>query len=303
MLVRGLSNDAQALLRSRLESPLDPDIAIQRLALESAVLTRLEHFPEAGRRLAEAENLCKNGFHASCGNVLRARGVLAVNLQQIGSARQFFLQSLAFAQRDRDRYLEATAFLNLGVVALQSDLYDEAADWSRAADHVAIGMGAEYLAEITEGNLGWSDYRLGDHDQALTLFLDAESRASALGSLRDQLKWLENIGFVYQTDGNHDRAVPVYRAALELAQRIDSKSDMVTTLENLAFAAIESRRLDEASLYLDQAEPLVRASANHLDELWVELARGLLAAQPGQIDRAETLFRAVQRDPESQTSL
>ena len=303
MLVRGLFNDARALLSSRSDSPDDPDSAIQRLALESAVLTRLQLFPEASRRLAEAENLCKNGFHASCGNVLRARGVLAVNLQLVGSARQFFLQCLAFAQRDGDRYLEATALLNLGVVALQSDLYDEAADWSRAADQIAVGIGAEYLAEITEGNLGWSDYRLGDHDQALTRFLDAEKRASTLGSLRDQLKWLENIGFVYQADGGHDRAEPVYHRALELAKRIDSKSDIVITLEDLAYAAIDSRRLNEASAYLDQAGPLVQASERHGDEIWVELARGRIAAVRGQSKQAKTLFRAVQQDPESQTSL
>lgn len=303
LLVRGLVREAYALLSSYHELPDDHDRTIHRLALEGAVFTHLQKFAEAGQSLSLAENLCQTEPQSHCGEVIRARGVLAVDTGNIPLARQLFLRSLSFAQRERDSYLEATALLNLAVTALQGDRYDEAADWSRAADRVARSIGADYLAEITEGNLGWCYYELGDHERALTLFLDAEKRATTLGSLRDEIKWTANIGYVYQTDGDAARAEPAYAQALELAQHIESKADIITALENLAFVTSDLRKLDEASSYLDQADPLIRASGSHRDELWVKFARGRIAALRSENEHAQTLLTAVLHDPDSQTPL
>lgn len=303
LLIRGLFKDARSLLSSFSEPPDDPNITIQKLALEGSVFTRLQLPSEADQRLRQAERLCQSEFHPRCGDVLRARGVLAIDRGQIPSAKRFFLETLSFAQRDGDHYLEATALLNLAVAALQSDRYDEAADWSKAADQVAAGISADYLAEITEGNLGWSYYELGDHDRALALFLDAERRATTLGSLRDEIKWLENIGYIHEADDDPTHAGPVYQRALELAKRIDGKSDIAITLEDLSFASIDAGTLAEADSYLNELDPLVRASGDHTDALWAELARGRLARLRHRDRDAETFLRAVLQDPDSQTSM
>jgi CHAT domain-containing protein len=302
MLWRGLSDGTMNIL-SQLPAPSQRDNLVKALALEGAVLTRRQLFPDADRKLKEAEDLCSRRALPSCGEVIRARGVFALNRGEPLAAREWFLKSLSFSRLHDDPILETTALVNLAAVALQTDHYDEAADWSKAANRLALGLGAEYFAEAAAGNLGWAYFQLGDRDNALVLFLDAEKHAVELGDLRFEIRWLENIGYVYLSDGEAERATPVYSQALDLAKRIDSKSDIVTILENLAFATIETRQIDEASSYLDQTDPLIRASASHRDELWVELARGLVAAQRGQGKQSETLLRAVQQDPESQTSL
>src|SRR5580698_1331515 len=223
MLWRGFSSDALGVL-SQMSAPADKDAVVKKLALEGAALTRMERFSEADQKLVQAENLCRSEFHRTCGDVPRARGVLEMGLGQQARGQQLFLESLAFARYHRDPFLEASALVNLGFAALQSDHFDEAADWSRDANRVASELGADYVAEVTEGNLAWSYYALGDHDQALALFLDAEKRSINLGSVRDQIRWLENIGYVYESNGDLAHAAPIYHSALDLARKIDSKA-------------------------------------------------------------------------------
>ena len=302
MLWRGFSSDALGVL-SQMSAPADKDAVVKKLALEGAALTRMERFSEADQKLVQAENLCRSEFHRTCGDVPRARGVLEMGLGQQARGQQLFLESLAFARYHRDPFLEASALVNLGFAALQSDHFDEAADWSRDANRVASELGADYVAEVTEGNLAWSYYALGDHDQALALFLDAEKRSINLGSVRDQIRWLENIGYVYESNGDLAHAAPIYHSALDLARKIDSKADIVITLEYLAFASVDAGKLEEADFYLEELSPLIQAESDHGDQLWAELARGRIAALRHQDQQARPLLRDVWRDSESETSI
>ena len=302
VLHRGLFQGALDIL-SATPPPIDTNVMIRKLALEGATFTRLQRFSEADLKLAQAEGHCSAGDYAACGDVLRARGVLAIDRGQPGKGRQLFLESLAFAREHHDRFLEATALLNLGASALQSDHYDEAADWSKAAQLAASELGADDMLLIASGNLAFAYDQLGDHDRALEIFLVAEKRAAELGDLRFELKWLENIGYVYQTQGDSRRAALAYQQALELARRINSRSDIAITLDELAYAAIDAGKLGEADSYLNQVTQLAKTSGNREDQLWVELARGRIAALHGQHSQAEALFRAVLQDPDSQTSM
>jgi CHAT domain-containing protein/Tfp pilus assembly protein PilF len=302
LLLQGMYRDSLRLL-VQMSELADQNDRIQKLTLETAALIRLRELSEAANKLTEAENLCKNPVFESCGSVLRAQGVLAIEREQLASARTSFVACFSFASAHHDPFLAASALLNLGVVALQNEHYDEAADWSKAAQRAAADLHAETMLLIATGNLGWAYFQLGDHERALDLFFDAEKSAGRLGSMQNEIRWLENIGYVYYSEGDLTHATSVYRQALELARRIDSKSDVVITLEDLAFSSIDAGRLDEASSYLDQAGPLVQASGRRGDEIWVELARGRLAALRREDRQAEISLRDVQQDHESQTSI
>lgn len=301
MVWRGLNADALSSLAGLQTRDLND--TVQKLALEASVFTKLQRFPASDAALQQAESLCRMADYTACGTVLRARGVLAVDRGQSMLGRQFFLRDLDFSRDHRDRFLEATALLNLGWTALQSDRYDEAADWSKAAQRVALELGAEEIAQAASGNLGYAYYALGDHERALGLFLDAEKQAARLGSFRVELKWLEDIGIVYQTDGDPSRAAPVYRQALDLAKQIDSKLDIAIALEELIYAAIDAGRLEDASAYLDQLGPLTQASGNRLHQLIGLTARGKIAVQQRQDRQAEEQLLAAETDPAISISL
>jgi CHAT domain-containing protein/tetratricopeptide (TPR) repeat protein len=303
LVARGNYDDALSVLAAYRPPTYDPEGAIRKLVIESIALNRQQQPSLADQMLIGAENLCKNAAYAPCGEALQARGIFAVKQGKLPEAKQFFLDTLTFSKLHDDRYLEASADLNLGWVALQVGRFDEAIDWSRTAYRVCIALGAQDLAEKSSGNLGWAYLQLGDRERALDLFRDAEQRAARLGNIREQLKWLTAAGYVYQDTSDLALATESYQHALGLARQIDSKEDTINSLVDLSQASIEAEKADEASAYVRQLDPLLRANGNRLDLLGVMLVQGRIAAVRREDQQAEAAFRTVESDPASQTSM
>jgi CHAT domain-containing protein len=303
MLWRGLSEDALHVLAVWSPASATSDDVVQERALEGAAFSHLKDLSEANGRFSQAANLCAKASYPACGDLLMAQGMSAVAHGDFEGAREELLGSLPIARDFHDQFAESTAFLDLGYESLQSERFDEAVDWSTSAYRSALTLGAEDLAQNALGNLGWAYFKLGDSEKALDLFVEAEKSASRLGDPSDQIKWLANAGYVYQNTGNLTQAAPYYRRALELAKHINSEDDIATSLEDLAHISIEKGQLDEANSYVDQINQLIRTSGNRLDALDVMLAQGRIAAARREDGRAETIFRAVEKDPAAQTSM
>jgi CHAT domain-containing protein len=300
MLIRGMHDDALRLLAAYPTSST-PEGAVRKLVIESIALTRQQDPSAADQRLTQAESLCKSRAFVACGDVLRARGVLAGKLGQIAIAQHFFLESLSFSEGRHDQWMKASASLNLGWAALQLDHFDEAVDWSQSAYTVSVELGADGLTQAASGNLGWAYYQLGDSEKALGYFLEAEKSAARLGNLRDELKWINDAGAIYHDTGDPTHATQSYRRALDLARQIDSKEDIAFALEDLARVSVETGKLDEASAYLDQATPNEGAGGNRLSAN-IMLTQGMLAAARSQDQQAAAFFRAIQNNSEYPTT-
>jgi CHAT domain-containing protein/Tfp pilus assembly protein PilF len=300
MVWRGLYGEALHLLAG-FPTPRDRDGLIRKLAIEAVALTHQQQPTTADQRLTEAEIQCEGAAYPACGDVLRARGILAAETGQLAEARQFFLESLSFSRVHHDRLLEATALLSLSWVALQVGHFDEALDWSDSANRAALDIGAGDLAQVASGNLGWAYLQLGDDERALEQFLDAEKRAAQLGDIRYQLKWTSTAGYVYRDSGDLDRATQSYQQALSLAKLLDSKEDIVNALEDLAQVSVDSGELSEASAYIDQVTPMELVDGNRLSAN-VQLTEGMMAAARRQDQQAESLFRAVRDDSSNPTT-
>ena len=303
MLWRGLNQDALDILAYSSSGANSNEDIVRARTLEAVALTHLQRYPEATRRFSEATGLCAEGSIATCGGLLRARGVLAIEQGRLSEAEDYFFKSLTFARSHHDRFLEATAFLNLGVAALQSEHNDEAVDWSKSAFNAAVNLGAQDIEQNALGNLGWACFQLGDAEKALNLFGEARTTAAKLGDPDDEIKWLTTAGYVYQDRGDFALASQSYINASQLAKQISSKQNEVNTLEDLAHLSIETGKLDEATAYLRQVHPLLQANGNRLDALDVMLAQGKIAAARHQDQQAEAIFLSVEHDPDSQMSM
>ena len=303
MIPRGMDDDALRVLAAQPSVLNTQEEIIEKLTLEGVAFAYLHQFALASQRLDEAQSFCEVASYAACGGVPIRRGILANRRGQPTEARKFFLEGLQFARNHQDPWQEANALLNLGYVSIQTEHYDEAVEWSRSAYSSAAKLDAEDQAQNSLGNLGWAYFKLGDKERALQLFLEAEQRAEKIGDIRLDLKWLSAAGYVYRDAGDLTRAVQAYRQSLDLARQINSKDDIVNALEDLAHASIDAGKLDEASAYIDQVNPLVSASGNHLDALDVMLAQAKIAAARRQDEQAESIFRAVEQDPASQISM
>ena len=302
LISRGMNQEALKVLTGQSVST-DQEAVIENLTLEGVANTYLPRFDIADRKLTEALRLCQPPIRAACVDVPLARGVLALEQGKLSEARQSFMEGLALARNHHNDRSEALAIGNLGVTASRAEHYDEAVDWSTAAYRMAAAAGADARAENILGNLGWAYLQLGDRYRALELFLQAEQQATRLGDVRNQIKWLSTAGYVYRDQGDLMRAAQSYRNSLELARQIHSQEDIINALEDLAHTDVMSGRLDEAGASLEQLAPLVHANGSRVDQLDVMLAQGEIAAARRQDQQAELIFRTVEGDPDSQTSM
>lgn len=302
MVTRGESDGALQLLSIY---PTFGDRAgeVQKLALEAVALTRQQQMALASQKLDSADVMCKAFSYPSCGEVLRAHGILAVEEGRHKQARKYFVDTLTFANNHRDKFLAASAVLNIGWSAMQLDHFDEAMDWARSAHRMGTELGAEALAERASGNLGWAYLSLGDGERALELFVEATKSAERRGDDRSELGWITTAGDVYRSNGDPERATLSYRRALELAKGLDSKTDVINCLEDLAHVSIDTGQLEQAKDYIRALGSLLAANSNHLDVLDVVYAQARIAAASGKDKEAESLFRDVERDPASQASM
>ena len=158
-------SQALDLLKSPPTVPDDKASLIEVLAINGAALARLHQFDDAKENLGQASQICGTSLEATCGDVYRAVGILAIQRGDINTAKQSFEQWLHFARTNKDRFLEITALLNLGLTALQEQRFDEAIDWTDSAYQAATALGAEGEAQTALGNLGWAYYNLGDSER------------------------------------------------------------------------------------------------------------------------------------------
>jgi len=302
MVKRGLDADAIRILSTH-SFGLDPKDAIRLRSVRGEAFTYLQQPLLADQELTNADALCRRRSYPECGDLLRAHGNLAMTLGQMAGAHAFFLRSLSFSRANHDRWLEAAALVSLGCAELQEERFDGAIDWLASGDRIAAQLDAEGLSQLATGNLGWAYFGLGDSEKALRLFLDAEKRATELGDLGDQVRWLKTTAYVYRDYGDLAQATSTLRQALALATQLKSKQDNLDTLEDLSHVSIETNDLAAADGYLASVAPLARASGNGIDISYVSLAQGKLAAARRQDAQAEALFRTVERDPASQVSM
>ncbi|MGD0630041.1 MAG: CHAT domain-containing protein [Terracidiphilus sp.] len=301
MLFRGMYPDALALLATYHPGSGNPEATIRALAIEAVALARQQQEPEAHRKLAQADDLCRSTDLTVCAEVLRAHGILAAQEDKLPEGRQFFLDMLTLSQKHQDRLLEASAASNLGWLAIQVGHFDETLDWSKAANQAAVELGAEDLALRSSGNMGWAYLQLGDRERAMELFTNAEKSAERLGSKRDEIFWVTAEGYVYRDSGDLDRATECYRRALFLAMKLESKDDTVNALEDLAQVSADAGKLYEASEYIARVTPMELAGGSHLSAN-VLLTQGMLAAARRQDKQAESLLGAVRDDRNNPTT-
>src|ERR1035437_5074480 len=296
MLHRGLYEDALKLLKSEPLPSDQPDLVIPILTIVAVADVDTHNFPEAERSLTDAARLCDTSTASSCGYVLQARGLLASERNQSGSAERLFALSLDFARSHGDSFLESDSLLNLGYESLAQGRYDEALDRSEAAYQVAKAADARVLELVTQGNIGWAYYKLGDSEKALGRFLDAEKLASELSDFDDQGAWLMDAGYVYMGTRKVELAEQALRQALEIEQRVNSKENIYNALRALARLALQKDDLANASQYAQRAVEIARQDGNHLDELYPMLVQGQIAARRGDVASAESAFHEVEGD-------
>lgn len=291
------------LLDSQPTKPANLNSLIEILSLEGAARARLHEFPRAEEDLGQAIDRCQTSPEVACGDAYMAYGVLALQRGQIGISKRRFERSVDFARDYNDRFLEATAFLNLGAVSLQEEHFDEAMDWTESAYQVSTSMGFGNTSQTALGNLGWAYYNLGDVERSLELSLQAQTRAREVGNIVLQLYWTTNAGYVYAALGDLAHAKESYLEASALASDIGGKQGVYNAQRALALVSVEAGDLNEATKYADDAIAIAISDNNRLDELYPLLVKGMIASRQHNAAEAERIFREVDTDSNANAAL
>jgi CHAT domain-containing protein len=303
LLWQGMYAQALTTVDSLPSQPGTRDSLIEILAIEGVAHARLHQFPEAEEKLAQATQMCQVSPEITCGDVIRARGVLAVQHGQMDLAKQLFEQSMQFARAHDDHFLEATALLNLGLTSLREEHFDEAIEWTNAAYRVSTGLGADDIAQTARGNLAWAYYELGDTERSLELSLAAEKRAAQVGDVIDQLTWIRAAGNVYASRGDLIQSTQCYREALALSKKTRSPEAIYDAYRALALVSAEDNKVDDAREYSDKAFEMAHTDEDRLGELYPLLVKGLIAARSHDATEADRMFREVEDDSKANASL
>jgi tetratricopeptide (TPR) repeat protein len=202
----GRRDDVLALLASEPAPPTAGELAVQKHRLEGLAYASLHKFIEAEQKFMQAALLCGASDSAGCGDLIRARGRLEMERGHFEQAQILYEQSLTWARRHSDQFLEAVALLNLSWTAEEQTHFDEALDRADRSRQIAIALGYNDIAQASMGNMAWAYYKLGDPEKALGLFIEGQKWAEKLGDTTDQVKWITNAG-----PGPGRRAAPRYR--------------------------------------------------------------------------------------------
>jgi CHAT domain-containing protein len=302
LLWRGMYQETIHLLEV-LPLSAERQATISILTIEALANTRLHNFKEAEVELAQADRMCAASAEATCGEVIRTRGLFVLEKEQFSLAEVYFKETLPFAREHGDDFLESTALLNLSAVALLQQHFDEAIDRSEWALSLASKLEARDIIQVALGNLGWAYYKLGDDDKAADNFNKAVRAATELGDDLHRLRWQVTSAYVRLNHQDYAPAEQAYVEALRIARRIDSKEDIVNALLSLGLVSQRVGKLSEAADYSDSAIAMARADGNRLDELYPLLVKGQVAAQLHDTAKAESIFREVANDPQSDSSL
>ena len=98
LLRRGMSDDALQLLHADRPSSDSPQDAIRMLTIQAVAFAHQEQLDLADQTITQAERLCKNADSVACGEVLQARGAIAMSEDKLADARLDFLGALAIAR-------------------------------------------------------------------------------------------------------------------------------------------------------------------------------------------------------------
>ena len=298
---QGRMKEALSLLSLSLTpTPSNGNLVIKKHILQAIAYARLGRLDQSETELTQAANLADTQKSDLDGEVARAQGVVAIIRENLKDADRFFRSSLRIARQREDHFLELTALLNLGVVAMKEEHHDEAIDWTNRANVMAKELGARFTEEKVLGNLGLEYFYMGDFDRALELSLEARRLAHDLDAEYDEGQWLDQIGLIHFQADEWQVAEDFYKQSLALARKISNREEIAETLTTLALVSIKRGALQEAEQFSLQATEV--AQGDHPSEISASLVRALVAEERGEISAGTQRLLTAARDPQSDAS-
>jgi len=272
------------------------ETAARRKLVQGLAHDYLQNYDESEKDLSEAERLAAP-FPSLLGQVVQARGNLALDQSKFEEAETQFQSALQLARQNHLPFLENDITGSLGNVAMSEQHYDQAVDRYRSSLELSRSRGADAATAITLGNIGWSYRELGDFENALTYYKQAEEASAHSGLAGERLYWKTGIAKVYYKQHDYASAEAVLTQGLDLARKQDDKSTLTEYLNDLAEVALETGKTERAENYFEEASAAEQTGQDPFAILATVLIGGRISENKGDHRSAESSLLRVIRDP------
>jgi CHAT domain-containing protein/Flp pilus assembly protein TadD len=279
------------------------DFAVRKGICQAIAQGYLHQFEQAALLLSHAEQLATKSQPQLLGEVLLAKGSVAVERGDFDDAIRTFRKSLDHARAEKQSFLEANAAGSLGRAYLWRERYDEAIDWFKVSFALSQSLGARASSAKTLGNIGWSYNEMGDFENALTQFKEAEREADKAGLVADRIYWLNSAAGTEYAMGEYPAAESISKRAVELARKIRETSVTIECLQVLALVEGVNGQFSKAQGELNEALQLEGPVPNGPRQLYSRLISAHLSAKNRKFSRALQTYFSIARDPQSPTSI
>jgi CHAT domain-containing protein/Flp pilus assembly protein TadD len=288
-----------------LDGPFPPQlkaspVEAHKEMVEGIAYRYAQEFADSEKHLDIAEQLASRQPDLLC-QIWNAQGGLVFDQSKYAKAEALFRRALSAAREHHLPWHEASALTNLGLVATSQERFDEGVDWDQSALKLSQALGMRGTTSTILGNLGWGYKQLGDFENALSYYRQAEDAATRSGLLGNRVYWLTGISNVYYLQHDYVSAEAVLKQALDLARRQDEKSTLTEFLNDLSEIAIETGQVDVAEQYYGEASEIERSGLDQSGVLESTLVRGRIDESKRDYAHAEESFQRVIRDPKSGT--
>ena len=298
------NKESLALLEPELPASLKrTDLVVWQKLIQGTANSRLSQFDRASTILDEAETLARSNSPALLGEVALRKGTLAFLRGDAKTAESDYHKALADSLLRKDSFLEASALGSLGLVATRQEHFDESIDWDNAALQLSNSLGARISAARILGNMGWSYFELGDYENSLALFRQAEESFAQAGAPGLQIEWLTDIGVTNYYLGNYEAAEKESLKALELARSHGNQLATTECLNNLSLVALGEGHIDVAGAYNLEAEKTASAANDADGGVTAILASGRIEEARSHYKEAEQALKMVLENRSAPTAL
>ncbi len=293
LLSRSDVNAAKKLLAFP-QPPTDLE-SLARLRMDQSSLASMESkYSDAEALLQQAIQIAKPLDHPLLEALFENRlGLVHLQQGRMAEAELSFHHVIDVTGVGRDPYMEASATNNLGLKFLKSFQLEEAIYWFEKSRAMFRQLGMMDYYYFALADLGSCYQRLGDFDQALANYREAEEHSRLIGDHYHEQQWIGNSGEVLADRGEFEHAALRFRQALAIAKPPD-KPEMDSTgwwYYNLASLSIELGDFEKADFYNKQALSRTQAIGNRSD-FYPRVNEAIIAA--GRKDAgAEALYRGL----------
>ena len=294
-LYQGRSSEVLPLLREPVPQTAPMSARVRWHTVRSLALDRTGDAESAERELVEEERESPAVSEALLGEIASARGSLNLDQGDFAGAERMFSAALRDARASGDRFGEAQALSNLGVVALQQEHDEEALDTLGQARVVAETIGARLQLEKIIGTVGDVLYDFGDFAAAQQNFDDAEKKAETLGAPSDRVRLLISEGQSAFRQGDRDHALRAFQTSLREAELIGMQEGISDGHANLALLLLDSDP-GAAAIHIRETLRIAVLRRHRPDQRYAELLEGMLWSRTGRLTDAGNRLAALERD-------